>query len=49
MKRYKFLFADGNSFSVVACSIEQAESYLINPIKLLSIDKLYFGPYTDPI
>lgn len=39
MKRYKFLFNDGKTFSIVASSIEQAESYLINPIKLVSIDK----------
>jgi hypothetical protein len=49
MRRYKFLFEDGKTFSVVASSISQAESYLISPVKLVSIDKLYYGPYADPI
>lgn len=41
MKRYKFLFLDYKAFSVVADSIEQAESYLSEkPIRLISIDKI---------
>ena len=40
MKRYKFLFSDGTTFSVVASSINEAERMLINPIQLLSITKL---------
>jgi hypothetical protein len=42
--RYKFLFADGKTFSIVARSISEAENCLVSPIKLLSIDRVYPQP-----